>query len=76
MGLSYTGLMAWDRTNGFNPPLGWSLDGTAYLERQNADDFAAAAGFVLRLPVCWLKRSVGAIRAMPAYLCWAASRPC
>jgi uncharacterized membrane protein len=42
MGLSYTGLMAWDRTNGFNPLLGWGLNGVAYLERQNPDDFAAA----------------------------------
>jgi uncharacterized membrane protein len=41
IGLTYTVLGFWTRTNGFQPPLGWSLDGTAYLERQSKDEMAA-----------------------------------
>ena len=43
IGLTYTVLGFWTKTNGFQPPDGWSLDGTAYLQRSSPDEFAAAA---------------------------------
>ncbi len=41
MALTYPVLGLWDKTHGFNPPQGWTLDGTAYLARQSPDDMAA-----------------------------------
>lgn len=41
MGLTYTILGLWHKTNGFRPAQGWTLDGTAYLERQSPDEMAA-----------------------------------
>lgn len=41
MALTYTVLGLWEKTAGFNPPLGWTLDGASYLERQNPDEQAA-----------------------------------
>lgn len=46
--LTYTLLGLWTKTNGFNPPSGWTLDGTAYLETQQPDEMAAAD---------WLRRA-------------------
>ena len=43
IGLTYTVLGLWTKTNGFQPPEGFSLDGTAYLERGSPDEFAAIA---------------------------------
>jgi uncharacterized membrane protein len=45
VGLTYTVLSIWTRTNGFQPTFGWTLDGTAYLERQAADE-ATAIGWL------------------------------
>jgi uncharacterized membrane protein len=42
VGFTYTTLSFWSKTNGFRPVQGFTLDGTAYLERQNPDDAAAA----------------------------------
>jgi uncharacterized membrane protein len=41
VGLTYTLLGLWSKTNGFQPPAGWSLDGTDYYARQSPDDMAA-----------------------------------
>lgn len=41
IGLTYTTFGIWTKTNGFQPPHGWSLDGTSYLERQSPDEIAA-----------------------------------
>lgn len=43
LGLTYTVLGVWTKTNGFEPAFGWTLDGTAHLARQNADEMAAIA---------------------------------
>jgi len=43
IGLTYTVLGFWTKTNGFKPPGGFSLDGTAYLERGSPDEFATIA---------------------------------
>lgn len=42
MALTYTVFGLNTKTNGFNPPEGWTLEGTAYMERQNPDEMAAA----------------------------------
>jgi len=42
MALVYPWFGMWTKTNGFDPPEGWTLDGTAYLELQNPDEMAAA----------------------------------
>lgn len=39
-GLTYPALSLWTKTNGFSPTFGWTLDGTAYLERQSPDEVA------------------------------------
>jgi YYY domain-containing protein len=36
--LAYPLLSLWNKTSGFNPPSGFTLDGTAYLERISRDD--------------------------------------
>lgn len=41
LGLLYPAFGTWTKTNGFNPPEGYTLNGTAYLERVDADDAAA-----------------------------------
>jgi hypothetical protein len=41
MGLTYTVLGVWQKTQGFHPETGLTLDGTAYLERANPDEMAA-----------------------------------
>ena len=41
MGLTYTVLGIWEKTNGFVPPAGLTLDGTAYLQVQSPDELAA-----------------------------------
>jgi uncharacterized membrane protein len=41
MGLTYTVLGIWQKTNGFAPPSGLTLDGTAYLQSQSPDEMAA-----------------------------------
>jgi len=42
VGFTYTTLSVWSKTNGFRPEQGFTLDGTAYLDRQYPDDAAAA----------------------------------
>jgi len=46
VGLTYTSLGLWDKTHGFSPTQGFTLDGTAYLDQQSPDEMAA---------VRWLK---------------------
>jgi len=41
MGLVYPLLGVWDKTHGFAPPDGWSLDGAAHFQRGAPDDLAA-----------------------------------
>ncbi len=41
LGLTYTVLGFWNKTEGFSPSQGWSLDGAAYMEQQSPDDIAA-----------------------------------
>jgi len=41
IGLIYPVLAVSSKTNGFNPPDGWTLDGTAYYKNQAPDDYAA-----------------------------------
>lgn len=41
MGMTYTILGLWNKTVGFSPPEGWSLDGTAYFARQSPDEISA-----------------------------------
>ena len=41
LGLTYTVLGFWSKTEGFSPSQGWTLDGAAYLEKQSPDDMAA-----------------------------------
>jgi YYY domain-containing protein len=43
MGLTYTVLGLWTKTNGFKPPMGYTLDGTAYLASQTPDELDAVA---------------------------------
>jgi len=38
--LAYPFLSLWNKTSGFNPPNGYSLDGTAYLDRSAPDEMA------------------------------------
>jgi len=38
--LTYPFFSLWTKTNGFNPPFGYTLDGTAYLERSAPDEMA------------------------------------
>jgi len=38
--LAYPLLSLWNKTSGFNPPNGYSLDGTAYLDRSAPDEMA------------------------------------
>ena len=38
--LTYPLLSLWNKTNGFNPPAGYTLDGTAHLERNNPQEMA------------------------------------
>ncbi len=42
MGMTYTILGLWNKTAGFSPPGGWTLDGTAYLAQQSPDEIAVA----------------------------------
>jgi YYY domain-containing protein len=39
--LTYPLMGLWSRTDGFKPPQGFTLDGTAYLQRNNPDEYAA-----------------------------------
>lgn len=41
MSLTYPFLSVWDKTSGFNPPQGLTLDGIAYFEVRNPDEMAA-----------------------------------
>jgi YYY domain-containing protein len=41
MSLAYPILSLWNKTNGFQPPAGFTLDGTAYIQRENPDEAAA-----------------------------------
>ena len=41
IGLLYPTLAVWTKTNGFAPPQGWTLDGAAFYENQEPDDYAA-----------------------------------
>lgn len=39
--LTYPFLSLWTKTSGFDPPSGFTLDGTAYMERNSTDEMAA-----------------------------------
>jgi uncharacterized membrane protein len=41
MGMTYTFLGLWNKTAGFSPAQGWSLDGTAYIAQQSPDEISA-----------------------------------
>jgi YYY domain-containing protein len=41
MGLVYTVLGVWDKTHGFDPPQGWSLDGSQHIGISRPDELAA-----------------------------------
>jgi uncharacterized membrane protein len=41
MGMTYTVFAFWNKTNGFSPAQGWTLDGTEYMQRQSPDEMAA-----------------------------------
>lgn len=41
LGLLYPILSLWTKTNGFNPQNGWTLDGMAYMQRSQPEDYAA-----------------------------------
>jgi uncharacterized membrane protein len=56
--LVYTVLGFWTKTNGFNPPDGWSLDGTAYIAAQQPDEMAAAE-WLRRAPAGTVAEAVG-----------------
>ncbi len=58
MGLTYTVLGTWTKTNGFNPPQGWNLDGTAYYELQSPDEMAAI-GWLRQAPLGVIAEAVG-----------------
>jgi uncharacterized membrane protein len=50
VGMTYTVLGLWEKTQGFNPAQGWTLDGTAYLARQNPDEMDAVRWLRLAPP--------------------------
>jgi uncharacterized membrane protein len=57
VGLTYTSLGLWDKTHGFSPIQGFTLDGTAYLDQQSPDEMAA---------VRWLKSApLGVVAEAP-----------
>ncbi|UCH58909.1 MAG: hypothetical protein JSV61_11910 [Anaerolineales bacterium] len=58
VGLTYTVLGLNTKTNGFQPPEGFTLDGTAYLERQAPDEMAAIA-WLRQAPAGVVAESVG-----------------
>jgi len=41
VGLTYTVLGFWNKTEGFSPSQGWTLDGVEYLKRQSPNEMAA-----------------------------------
>ncbi len=58
VGLVYPVLSLWDRTNGFNPPSGFSLDGTQQGYYLSGDD-AAAARWLQAAPIGVVAEAVG-----------------
>ena len=56
--LIYPVLGVWTQTNHFHPPFGWSLDGAAHLQRENADE-AAAIQALWQMPTGILSEAVG-----------------
>jgi uncharacterized membrane protein len=58
MGLTYTVLGLWTKTNGFKPLLGYTLDGTAYLRSQAPDELEAVA-WLSNAPAGVVAESVG-----------------
>lgn len=46
--LAYPLLSLWNKTNGFDPPNGYTLDGTAYLEHSNPDEMEAIRWLTLQ----------------------------
>ncbi len=58
IGLTYTVLGLWSKTNGFQPASGFTLDGTAYLERDKPDE-AAAIGWLRLAPPGVVAEAVG-----------------
>jgi uncharacterized membrane protein len=41
LGMTYTIFAFWNKTGGFSPAQGWTLDGTLYLQLQSSDEMAA-----------------------------------
>ena len=56
--LVYPVMGVWTRTNGFHPPYGWTLDGAAHLQRENADE-AAAIFALYQAPMGVVAEAVG-----------------
>ncbi len=78
-GMVYTVLGLWDKTQGFDPPSGLTLDGSAYLESQSPDEMAAIH-WLLAAPPGVVSEAVGgsftgyarvsAFSGQPAVLGW------
>lgn len=58
IGLIYPVLGVNTKTNGFNPTAGFTLDGTAYLQRQSPDEYAALS-WLRQQPTGYLAEAVG-----------------
>jgi YYY domain-containing protein len=56
--LTYPAMGVWSKTNHFNPPTGWTLDGSAYLV-QYASDEAAAMDWLRHAPLGVVAEAVG-----------------
>ncbi len=57
-GLVYPALAVPSRTNHFHPPEGWTLDGSAFLQRQSPDDWALIA-YLQQAPLGAVAEAVG-----------------
>jgi uncharacterized membrane protein len=58
LSLTYPVLALYNKTNGFNPPLGWTLDDFVRIERSNPDE-AAAIRFLKLAPLGVVAEAVG-----------------
>ncbi|MEW6566748.1 MAG: DUF2298 domain-containing protein [Chloroflexota bacterium] len=59
LGFVYTFTALWNKTAGFKPPTGRTLDGTAYLARENPDDYAAIQWMQAHVPESVIAEAVG-----------------
>jgi uncharacterized membrane protein len=58
LSLTYPVMGLWSKTNGFNPPSGYNLDGTAFLARNNPDEVVAMK-WLLSAPPGTVAEAVG-----------------